>query len=533
MAAPPRRAARSALESVLRVVAQPSLRLAALLSIVLVGLAVYHWPGARKVAATAPASRSTASGGSVWASAHGSAPPQQYLISSIIYFGRISNIKISLIELLGAAVETRRRLVMPELSECAVDGYDRTFGGLFDTTLPLTADVLSTGSFDFHTVCNGSAVYVDVGPFPMENSARAPNGRAQFRGLEMDAISAQDLPLATGGGARGGAAAQQRFVSVSDQVAGPVHTRYYSAGQTSEVSNYQRDPLLLEKLAQRKETCVVLGKHFHALNWERYPETFVRAVRNLAPAPHIRASALAFLARFGLGGGGCPRGVPAAADDMRPEDLTAVLGGGKEGGGGFSGWGSGGVGGGKGGARPGEAGAGGGHFLGLHLRMGDFLTDERHRSFGAQCNSNPTLLIDAVAAALKRAPHLSRVVVATDDFASPCYVALAAHFGEEPVHAATAARAAAADEAYAEHKRGADAVAAQHAAGRPGGLLIPVHGGSPYRSSTCSAALFDQEVLGMAGAFLGDRLSSFSEAVHRIRTLRCGAPVASTQWLGA
>ena len=88
-------------------------------------------------------------------------------------------------------------------------------------------------------------------------------------------------------------------------------------------------------------------------------------------------------------------------------------------------------------------------------------------------------------------------MVATDDFSSPCFKGLVEKWG----------------------------LAAA------GGRVLPLSGGSPFRGSTCSAALFDQEVMGHAAAFIGDKESSFSEAIHRVRTLRCGAPVASTTWL--
>jgi hypothetical protein len=123
--------------------------------------------------------------------------------------------------------------------------------------------------------------------------------------------------------------------------------------------------------------------------------------------------------------------------------------------------------------------------------MGDFVSNPGHHSFGVQCNAEPGKLLQLVGQQLAAHPHVRRIVVATDDYSSPCFLAL-----------------------QAEHPQ-----------------LISLRRASSYRDSTCSAALVDQEVLGHSALFLGDSKSSFSEAIHRLRTLRCGASVASTVWL--
>ena len=418
---------------------------------------------------------------------------QRFLISSVIYYGRISNITITLLELLASAALGGRTLVVPELSECAVDGYDRSFGGIFDDSTPLARRVLSLGSFDFEAACNGSAVFVDPGHFP-----GGPHGTASLGDLKIPGsaafpvVNVVDLPPTPGDVVFGKAAASQLlgsrgFITTSQQAAGPIHSAYYAPGQRRTFEGYRKDPLFLEKLAARGEKCVVLGKNFQAVNWERAPELFVSAVRSLVPAPPIRAAALAFLGAHGLAGGagGCPLGDPAAAQLSSDAMALACAGGAA----GLSGWGTA-----AGPASAAPAASAHAHFLGIHLRMGDFLTDDTHKSFGVACNADPAGTIGAVVARLLQAhPHLDKIVVATDDYSSPCY--------------------------------------AQGLAGAWGARVVAVGGGSGYRGSTCSAALFDQEVLSHAAVFVGDKESSFSEAIHRGRTLRCGAPVGSTTWL--
>jgi hypothetical protein len=406
------------------------------------------------------------------------------------------------LDLLAAAEVSHRDLVIPELSECAVDGYDRTFGGLFDVALPLTARVRSTGSFDFQSSCNGSAVYLEPGPWS------GASGRVSFGGLDMPVLSLPgDVQPSAGDVVFGKAAdspllaASKLFISTSEQKAGVVHREYFAKGQRDTFQNYRQDPLFLEKVASRPETCVVLGKNFQAANWERFPELFVRAVRALVPTPPVRAAALDFLWRHGLAGGsssssssssedpeqgssrdsrGCPLGRPELSDSLSSAQMKAALLPAAEG---LSGWGS---------SAGGSSSSAGEHFLAIHLRMGDFLTDPGHQSFGVQCNAEPGKLIKVVKELLAEHSHVRRIVVATDDFSSACFLALQAEMGS---------------------------------------ALLTVRSGSGYRDSTCSAALFDQEVLGHGALFIGDQASSFSEAIHRVRTLRCGAPASSTVWL--
>jgi hypothetical protein len=425
----------------------------------------------------------------------GKVPPplgeQRFLLSSILYYGRISNIKISLLELMASAAAGGRTLVVPELSECAVDGYDRSFGGLFDDSLPLVGDALSLGSFDFVGACNGSAVFMDPGHFPGGPHGTANLGDLRIPGeATMPVVNVVDMPPTAGDVVFGKAAGHpllgdKGFLSTSDMQAGPIHTRFYAPGQRRSFEGYRKDPLFLEKVAARPEKCVVLGKNFQAVNWERAPDLFVKAVRSLVPAPPIRGAAMGFLKARGLAWG-CPAGEPSAADAY-PEILAGATAAASTGGGGETAaslWG---------GASSPPPPHGGSHFFGIHLRMGDFLTDATHQSFGAECNREPHRIVEHVKAMLAAAPWVTGpIVVATDDYSTPCFGALVGEWG---------------------------------------GRVVRTAGGSGYRGSTCSAALFDQEVVGHSALFLGDKESSFSEAIHRVRTLRCGAAVDTTKWV--
>jgi hypothetical protein len=232
----------------------------------------------------------------------------------------------------------------------------------------------------------------------------------------------------------------------------------------------------------------------------------VQAVRSLAPAPPIELNALDWLRAHGLAGGarGCARGAPAAADNVSDAEAASLVAG-------------------RGFGRVGISWApdtdGGAAFVGVHLRS--FLArDGRTGDFSSSCAEHPGLLYELVRARLRGAPLGTKVVVATDKYDSPCYAALARELGEDPAAAAAAAAAAAGAE---------DAGAFMSA--REGGAVIPLRGASRARADTCTAAVFEQEVLGHSAAFIGNKGSTFSIAIHHNRVLRCAESVDSTTFL--
>jgi hypothetical protein len=135
-------------------------------------------------------------------------------------------------------------------------------------------------------------------------------------------------------------------------------------------------------------------------------------------------------------------------------------------------------------------------FIAIHLRMGDFLTFKHVRTFGSDCNDNPELLVHHVKDVLSRkiikeSGLAPQIVLSTDDYKSPCAI----HFK----------------------------------------LVFPyvtfLEDVSRFHSKSCQCALFDQELLGASSFFFGDRMSTFSQAVHQIRTLRNQHGIDTTIWL--
>ena len=312
--------------------------------------------------------------------------------------------------------------MVPRLDECSADGAESGFDGLFDGSSFTRASVVSAVSFDVGAVCAGSAIFVNVG-----SSFSFQRGQLSFGGMDVDSVSSLELPVPS----------PLVFSGPTEMDDIVVHAPYpdsFAPGLTSDVRRYLSDTLLPDRLSQRQETCVILGRNFLSLNWARLPLEFAETLSELTPHSSIRANVDEFLLRHELHG------------------------------------------------RP---------FLGIHLRMKDFLTDPGHRSFGVECNADPARLVAFVSAQAAR-HGTSAVVLATDDYNSPCAAQLRRAFS---------------------------------------GSLVSLRQASRFVSTSCKAALFDQEVLGASAAFLGDSRSSFSQAIHQVRTLRGNRTSTSTTWL--
>jgi hypothetical protein len=368
----------------------------------------------------------------------------RFLISAAIYFGRISNAKSSLVEVVALALATNRTAVLPKLEECGADGVEASVDALFDPAGFARASVLSVGAFDFQAACAGSVVFLPSGSF---GGVGATVG---YQGVEVPVLTEQQQKDAVAASPFSGPGSPEEAVKLE-----PYRT-YFAPGMLRDVPKYMRDPLLPDKIAGRTERCVVLGKNYMALNWPRLPAgTYEEVAGQLLPHASVRTEAEAFWLLHGL-----LDGTP---------------------------------------------------FLGIHLRMGDFLSDAGHRSFGVDCNVDPELIVVKVREMLARMPPAAAaaaaaaggggggsssprqvIVLATDDYNVACAVALKKAFPTS---------------------------------------LVPLRSGSVFTGPSCKAALFDQEVLGRAAAFIGDGKSTFSQSIHQIRTVRHKMDPTTTMWL--
>ena len=362
-------------------------------------------------------------------------PHASYLVSSAINYGRVSNAKNSLFELLGLARALGRRAIVPKLDACGADGVDSSFDSLFDTSM-LSSEALSLGSFDFEGQCgrnSKTAIFVSIGGYPQFEGPPVGN-TINFGGLTIPTVQARELAVNQTTSTLEKAAMD---LALND----PLYANYFAPGVKKQLPEFLIEPLLINKLAERSETCLVLGRTYLGINWPLIPRIFEDLSRDVVPHSLVRKSVSEFLNRKGL--------VHC-------------------------------------------------QFISIHLRMGDFLTNSDFNSFGAECNKNPSLLLEAIRLLLGliRTEELCDsvhplLVLSTDDYQSLCAQQLLRDFPH----------------------------------------VIILQGESVFSPESCRKSLFDQEVLAHSTYFVADKKSTFSQAVHQIRSLRLGRNVSTTIWL--
>jgi hypothetical protein len=358
---------------------------------------------------------------------------QRFLISSRISYGRLSNMKISITEIIGLSMALNRTAVLPKLESCFsedVTDNEVFFDDLFDTSAFSRVSIISTSFFDFDKFCGKE----DVAVIRIANSV----------GQEVvdENISLNDIVLK----------GTLPFNNVSLTSSSFPYNKYFLPIYTSWIPEYIKDHYLPDKLATLQNyRCIVLGTNFMSLNWSRLPREFEQVHKELVPSQSIRKDVQEFFQNLGL-------------LSTSPNYLASIN------------------------VKP---------FIAIHLRMGDFLNIDSHLSFGMKCNKNPELLEIYVNEALKRFKNLSfdsesvpLILLSTDDYQSTCALNLQRKFS-----------------------------------------IVVLDGVSRFQSASCSCALFDQEVLGAAVIFFGDKKSTFSQSIHQIRTLRNLHGVDTTVWL--
>ena len=368
--------------------------------------------------------------------------PKGFLISSRISFGRLSNMKLSLQDLLGLAYALNRTAVVPDFEfACGADMNENSFDALFDTKVFTTSQLLKLSAFNMQQACKENASFVAVEP---SFSEPAHGENFQLLGLNLTSFHPGYLhPKAPEEDEAERHATPGIFFSGpfydEEALRHPIFQEYFAPVMLSKNRKYLAEPLLPDKLVRRDETCLVLGQTFLSTNWARIPDSFFYVTRNLIPNAEIVDDASNFLASHDLFD--CP-------------------------------------------------------FFSVHLRMTDFVSLKGLYSFGGKCNSDPSVLLFHLGNLLMSLPRLNshcrqKIVLATDDYASPCAKALLASYPD----------------------------------------TISLLGKSRFSRLSCRKSLFDQEVLGHSSFFLGDSESTFSHAIHQIRTLRFGFNTSTTIWL--
>jgi hypothetical protein len=359
----------------------------------------------------------------------------RYLISSELSFGRLSNMKISIAEVIGLSLALNRTAMLPVLQNCKSGGgeglnHDTYFEHLFDASALSRATVLSSSGIDLGRICDSDSIAVEVLGHKSLNSFSLINAKI-FQSLELnhDPLSfGDDIPNDI---LFDSFPYSQYFLPKVRDTWGPL---------------FLRDRLLPDKLALLNDVkCVILGRNYLSLNWARLPSEFKEVHRELVPHSAIRADVLDFFLR----------------NKFIDSRMSTII-----------------------------------PFIAIHLRMGDYLLLDEFRSFGVACNNHPEMLVSYVKELLERYSQSSGngtslpIILATDDYNSNC----AKYFQQS--------------------------------------LSVSfLFGVSRFHSASCRGALFDQEILGASAFFFGDKMSTFSQSIHQIRTLRYAHTIETTTWL--
>jgi hypothetical protein len=352
-----------------------------------------------------------------------------YIILSELSFGRLSNLKISIAEVIGLSIALNRTAIIPKLETCTDEKWSSfmDFHQLFDISAFSRASVISYSGIDLNHVCGQESVRVIVSDI-LGKQRLTLSGEETFNlrdiTLSEPFLFGDDIPI------------EDVFKSYP-------YDKYFLPRITeSWAKSFMNDRLLPDKLATlSNHKCIVLGKNFLSLNWARLPEEFEEVHRELVPVSSIRADVFEFLINKKL--------------ISPPNTHSFVV-----------------------------------PFIGIHLRMGDFLSVETHRGFGFECNRNPDIILIKVKEISNQFQKKIPIVLATDDYQSKCAINLRSEFP-----------------------------------------IIALDNVSRFTSQSCQGALFDQEVLGESSFFIGDKMSTFSQSIHQIRTIRKKFAVDTTLWL--
>jgi len=379
---------------------------------------------------------------------------EKFIISSELpEFGRLSNMKMSIAEVIGLALVLNRSALLPRFDSCmyhpntvkhkedthfTILNDDSSFEQLFDSSSFSHVSVMSYSGINLRRICGNDIISVSMAKV----RDNAKNSISDEIPVFLSDIHLKE-PFLFG-----------NDISLESSLKSYPYDKYFLPIVSEQwAKDLISDTLLPDKLASfNNHKCIVMGKNYLSLNWARLPSVFDEVHKELIPSPVIRTDVLDFLNRNHLLG----------EYDQSHCSFSIVP------------------------------------FLGIHLRMGDFLKYEYFHSFGRDCNENPEVIVMQIKKSLEwfmrwsseRNGTFPPIVLATDDYDSKCVSRIHDEF---PV--------------------------------------IILHGVSRFHSNSCRGALFDQEVLGVSSVFLGDKLSTFSQSIHQIRTIRNLHSVDTTIWL--
>jgi hypothetical protein len=421
--------------------------------------------------------------------------PEKYLIVSTIRFGRLSNARLVVGDMAGLGIVLNRTVILPHLDACGAEGDD----GVWDLDALRVPGILSNFGLNVHRLClarPGDRLYVEPPPAHLNITPISGfffgRGNNPWEGWGVPQTSVLDVVPKN----------ETRFgkwFTKEDALSSEPARSFFTDGLRSDSMDFLTPSFVEQIAAHYGARCIFMEEKFQSVNWAQFRDAYYRVQSSLLPHPAVRSLVRVFLARAGL------LLVPSGTfGDEEEEEIGRDEEAGRREGAGY------------GVAVP---------FIGIHLRMGDFL-EPKYRSFGTLCNAQPQVLLDHVETAVQRlnvahtkeaaarssstggwrsrgrgrrtstfVPSGLPLLIATDSPEQPCVAYLSANYAA--------------------------------------GAVLLLSDVNPYHGGTCRRALFDQEVLGYSAAFLGDIRSTFSMAIHNIRVLQRGYDVGTTTWLAS
>jgi hypothetical protein len=449
--------------------------------------------------------------------------PEKYLVVARIRWGRVSNARLLVGDMAGLGIVLNRTVILPHLDACGAEGDE-----VWDLDALRVPGILSGLGLDVRRLCAarpGDRLYAEP-PLPSDSQDDVePPVSGFFFGKGHNPWEVWGVPNVPVLGLVPANESRWKWWTKEDALSSEPARSFFSDGLRADSMEYMTPGLADQLAAHSGARCLFLDEQFQSFSWAQFRDAYYRVQSSLLPHPSVRSLVRVFLARAGL------LRVPTGTFGDEEEE---EVGGDEEArrrGGGAGGFGV---------AVP---------FIGIHIRMGDFLQPKYH-SFGSLCNDQPDVLLDHVDKALHRFYDAHDKEAEEEARAATSGPAStrggAARGGRGGWRSGGHGRRAfsSSDSSSSSFKpTGVPLLIATDSPDQPcvthlttnyaAGSVLLLSDVNPYHDGTCRRALFDQEVLGYSASFLGDVRSTFSMAIHNIRVLQRGYEVDTTTWLAS
>ena len=299
-------------------------------------------------------------------------PATKILIVTEPDYGRFTNNKIGVMEALGLAMHTNRSLILPPFPKCDVGPKDLWNLGAIAHTTGVTV-LQDRTNMDLSALCGGNGTlvwYSSIVGWEVKSPPEGARGTRVWRGVTWDVRESQTLPFDAST-----IPSELLPYTRSDYPHRDVHpysTYFTDRVKRIDLPQFMTDGSFHARVAALPDRCVIVPVLYLNLNWAALPGLFEPVVASFQPSPELEMEVGAFFRNSG---------VP-------PFKAVAV-----------------------------------------HLRMGDIAAGFQH-GFGHNCVVHGAGFVIDTLRGLQRAYGGADypLLVASDDYESPCVVAIIAAF---------------------------------------------------------------------------------------------------------